>query len=163
MASYATFQDVEARAGRYASIFHVAGKQPDEDTVEALLENVSAELDAAIAARGHSVPVTGAAASALVDTTAYGALGRALASVQSGDKALDELKAYAQKMWTAALEAIAKGTHAAIAVLDASGGGASAGDFWSDEPEYGRPEQVEAEARTLTTSTAPSFAKGQSL
>src|SRR3990172_1026631 len=164
MAAYARLAEVEEGAGGYASLFSVAGKQADEDTVESLLADVSAELDAAIAARGHATPVSDAGAkAALVDTTAYGALARALASVPSGDKGLDDLKAYAQALWSKALDAVAKGTHAALALLEAGGGGATAGDLWSEEPGFGTPEQVKAEAQTLTASLAPAFAKGQPL
>lgn len=162
--AYAAFSDVEARAGRYASVFSVAGKQPDEETIETLLVNVSAELDAAIAARGHPVPVTDdAAEAALVDTTAYGVLARALASIPSGDDSLDDLREYAQSLWTAALAGIAKGTHVVILLLEAGGGGASAGDFWAENPDFGTDAQIASEARSLTSSLAPGFAKGQSL
>ncbi|HLE98970.1 MAG TPA: hypothetical protein VI540_03660 [Gaiellaceae bacterium] len=163
MASYATFADVEARAGRYAPLFSVAGKQPDETTIEKLLVDVEAEINAAIAARGISTPVTDAAAkAALLDVTAYGALARALIGVP-GDDGLEELQKYAQAVWLAALAAIAKGTFPAVAALESAGAGASAGDFWEENPDYGTPEQVQAEALTLTPSLAPGFAKGQSL
>lgn len=161
MAAYATFTDVEARAGRYAPLFSVAGKQPDQPTVTGLLANTAAEIDGAIKARGFD-PVTmdAAAKAALLDLNAYGALSRALASVPSGDKGLDDLKAYAQKLWTAGMEAIAKGSHAAIALLEASGGGASAGSFWGDEPGY---DPWGAEETDLSDSLAPSLRKGQAL
>lgn len=163
MPAYATFADVETRAGRYAGLFTVAGKQPDEESVNDLLENVSDELAAALGARGHDPnALTTAEKAALVDTTAYGALARALASVPGDDK-LKELRAYAERMWTASLTGIAKGTHAVIALLEAGASGASAGSFWDEEPGYGRPEQVEAEANELTASTAPAFSKGMAL
>jgi hypothetical protein len=160
VASYATFEDVTTRAGRYGSLFSVAGKQPDEETVEDLLENVSGELAAAITARGHDAEnLSAAAKAALVDTAAYGALARALAGVPGDDK-LNELKAYATALWTAGLNAIAKGTHAVIALLESGGGGASAGSFWEDEPSY---DPRSAEEAALPDSVAPTFVKGQAL
>jgi hypothetical protein len=160
VASYATFEDVTTRAGRYGSLFSVAGKEPDEETIEDLLTNVSDELAAAISARGHDAAnLSATEKAALVDVTAYGALARALAGVP-GDSGLDELKAYATALWTTGLAGIATGTHALIALLESGGGGASAGSFWEDEPGYD-PEGAEETA--LSDSLAPTFAKGQSL
>lgn len=176
MASYAAFSDVEARAGRYGSLFSVAGKQPDEETIESILTDLSAELDAAISGRGFDPATMSAAAkAALLDTAAYGALSRTLASVPSGDKGLDELKLYARKLWGAAMGdpssntaagqrgSIASGTHPVIALLGWTEAGPTAGNFWDDNPGFGTNEQIEAEARTLTASLAPGFAKGQTL
>jgi hypothetical protein len=159
VASYATFDDVLARAGRFGGIFSVAGKQPDEETIETLLEQVSGDLNAGIAALGHTIPVTGTAAGALIDTAAYGALARALASVP-GDDDQDALQAFADRMWLAALAAISGRTHGVILLLEAGAGGASAGSFWEDEPSYDPDVAPETD---LIPSLAPAFHKGQTL
>lgn len=161
--AFATFTDVEARAGRYAPLFQVAGKQPDQDTVNALLVDVSAELTGALVARGFDAPYDSAATAALVDVAAYGALARALASVPAGDRSLDELKAYATQVWAAGLAAVAAGVHPAVAVLEGAGGGASAGSFWGDEPEYGQAGVVVPSAEDVGEPLAPGFWKGQTL
>ena len=158
MASYATFADVETRAGRFKEVFSVAGKFPDEEAVESLLENVSAEIDAAIAGRGHTpADLTTAQKASIVDVTAYAALARALAGVP-GDE-IQELREYAEGVWASGLAAISAGTHVLIAVLESSGG-ASAGSFWDAEPEY--DPWVGAEA-ALSDSLAPGFRKGMAL
>lgn len=163
MAGYATFEDVRARAGRYAGLFDVAGKQPDQTTLEALLVDVSGELDAAIKTRGHDVPVTDATVkSALVDVTAYGALARALAGVP-GDDGLEELRDYAQAVWNTAVTAIGRGTLLAITLLESGAGGTSAGDLWSDEPAYDPAADDLAIAEQSRGSLGPGFQKGQTL
>jgi hypothetical protein len=163
VAGYAAFANVAARAGRYAPLFDVAGKQPDETTIEGLLIDVDAELDAAIGARGLTVPVTDAVAkAALLDVAAYGALARALAGVP-GDDDLTALRDYAQTVWLASLTAISKGAFPAIAVLELAGGGATAGDFWTENPDFGSDAQIRSEAATTNASLAPAFAKGQTL
>ncbi len=158
MAAYATFKDVETRAGRFKSLFSVAGKEPDEESIETLLENVSAELDSAITARGHDPAALSAPQkAAIVDVTAYGALARALASVPGDD--VQELREYAEGVWRIAYAALMGGTHVLIVSLE-SGSGGSAGSFWEAEPEY---DPDSAEELALSDSLSPGFAKGMSL
>lgn len=158
MAVYATFADVETRAGRFAPLFTVAGKQPDEASVTGLLADVSGELAAAITSRGHDAAALSVSQlAALVDLTAYGALARALAAVP-GDE-VQELREYASSVWLAGLASVLDGSHVLIEVLESTGG-SSAGSFWDDEPEYDPRSVTELD---VPVSVAPAFAKGQTL
>ena len=173
--AYATFQQVSARAGRFAAIFAVAGKRPDQADVQAFLDECAAEIDAALASRGFTVPATGASASALVDLNAYGALARALASITGPE--VEDLRAFARKMWGAALGdpravtreailgSIRSGAHPVVALLEGMQGTTSptAGNFWDDEPEYGSLTSRSNEAASLSPGHAPVFAKAQTL
>lgn len=176
--AYAAFADVQARAGRFGTIFTVSGKRPNQTDVEAFLDDCSAEIDAALASRGFGTPVTGAAAAALVDLAAYGALGRGLAGYPE-DAVLKNLAAKAERIWVAALgdststqrEAILGsiriGSHPVVALLEGESGSSapSASCFWEDEPEYGSEASAQAELARLRLepADAPVFAKLQSL
>lgn len=173
----ATFTDVETRAGRYAPVFSQVGKHPDQADIEALLADLETEVNAAIESHGVDPAAldTGAKA-ALRDLIAYGALARALESVPGRE--LDELRSYARSVWAAAMGdptassreglagSIRLGTYPVIADIEAGQAGvsaSSAGDFWSENPDFGSPAQVQSELRTLQPSLAPTFAKHQSL
>jgi hypothetical protein len=176
--AYATAAEVLARLGRYDGLIAPVNspKHPNEDDVAAILVDVSAEVDLALSASGWDPATLDATAKAgLKDLASYGAISRILAGVPS-DKDLDKLADYAGKVWMSALgdpaatekTAIAgslrAGSHPVIAALEAGraggGAGANAGDFWSDEPDYGTIGQIESELGTLTPSTAPWFRKG---
>jgi hypothetical protein len=161
--AYASFADVQARAGRFAPALSVAGKQPSQADVEEMLSSCAAEIDAAISAAGiDPAGLSQAAKDALRDLNAYGATARALAAADLGAEATD-LVTYAQRIWADGIAAIIARRHPALVMVEATGG-ATAGSFWGDEPTYGRPETMEAERLALRgTSLAPVFEKGQSL
>jgi len=178
--AYATLTDVQARAGRFAgAIAAGGGARPNETDVTTLLADLAAQVDVALSARGYDPAALDATVKlALKDVVAYGALARAFTGIADSGDELEELVAYANKVWGAALGdpesktaggqkgSIASGTHPAIAALEAGragAGGQSAGDFWSDEPTFGSEAQVEAERLTLTAELAPVFSKSQSL
>lgn len=163
MAAYATFDDVAARAGRFAGVFSIAGKRPDQADVEMLLDNVAAEIDAAVRARGFDPATMDAnVRAAFLDLNAYGALARALRAATTGDEA-DKLITAAEELFAAGLLAIAEGSFSAILQLEAGAGGAggaTAGDLWGDEPSYGSAASVVSEANQLSdTNLAPAFSR----
>lgn len=163
--AYAAFPDVEARAGRFAGVFTIAGKHPDQSDIEAYLDELSAQVDAAIEARGYDPAlIDQRAQDALRDLVAYGALARGLRGV-SGDRELDQLRDYAQKVWGQAMGdpasnttagqqgSIAAGSHPVIVNLEAGAGGVagtSAGSYWDDRP-----------APTEDVELAPTFTRAQ--
>lgn len=178
MPGYATFADVQARAGRFQAVFTVAGKKPDQADIEAILADLDDQVDLALRARGYNPDTIDAEVkNSLADVVAYGALARALAAVPSSTDELAELRKYAMKVWGLAMGdptansdparrgAIANGTFPAIAALEAGakGGGQTAGSFWGDEPDYGTDAQINAEANALTEETAPYFQRGMPL
>lgn len=165
--AYASFDDVISRAGRFAGVFQVDGKHPDQTDIEAFLDDTAELVDAAISAAGFTPSaMTSDAKAALVDLNAYGALVRALSAANMGSQAA-ALLAEASSVWDLAMGAdgsIAAGTHPVIALLQAGGGGPSAGDLWSDDPTYGSELGLLAEADQLAdTNLAPSFRRGQTL
>ncbi len=176
--SYAEFSDVAVRAGRWQSLFAVDGKHPNVADVEQLLADCAAEVDTAVQARGFTPgTLDPSILAAFRDIVAFGALARAVAAIPDSPKELETLRAYAMAVWAGAMGdpaaagegarrgSISTGTFPAIAALEAgaAGGGAGPGIFQADEPDYGSPEQVEAEAASLTLSLAPAFGKGQAL
>lgn len=161
--AYADFADVQARAGRFAPIFEVSGKRPDQADVEQLIVDCAAEIDAAITAAGFSPSsLDSAGKAALRDVNAYGALARGLIAADPGAEA-DDLLARALQVWDAGMLALKDGSFSSLAVL-ISTGGPGAGDFWTEEPSYGTPAQLEGEAAALAeTNLAPAFSKNQRL
>lgn len=159
--AYADFADVQARAGRFAPIFEVTGKRPDESDVSHLLADCASEIDAAISSAGFSPSSLSAEVKgALRDLNAYGALARALVAADPGPEA-DDLIERARKVWGHAMGdptsntvfgqrgSIVEGTFPGLAALKATGG-PSAGSFW---------DSVEVEDADL----APRFARSQTL
>lgn len=177
MPGYAEFADVQARAGRFASAFEVAGQHPNVADVEQLLDDVGSEIDIALRARGYSPTALDTTVKrALADVAAYGALARALRGVQGEE--LDDLRKYAQAVWGGAMGdptsnstagrrgSISLGTFPAIAALEAGeagAGGQTAGSFWDDEPAFGTRAQVAAELAATPAELAPTWAKSQPL
>jgi hypothetical protein len=167
VASYATFDDVNTRLGRFVGLFSVTGKHPDQTDIEALLDDAAADIDSAISARGFDpATISDEAKAGLVDLNAYGALARALPSANLGPQGA-ALLAVAQSVWDLAMGAkgsIAAGTFPVIALLEAEGGGPAAGDLWSDDPSYGSQAGLESENLQLRdTNLAPAFRRRQSL
>lgn len=179
MPAYAAFTDVQARAGRFSGALTVAGQRPNQADVEAILADLSAQVDVAIQARGYDPAGLDATVKlAFRDMVAFGAIARAFSGFPDPAEELEKLVSYASRVWGTAMGdptskstsaqkgSIATGSHPAIAALEAGKGGAggqSAGSLWEDEPDYGSTAQVEAERLTLTAELAPTFAKSQSL
>ncbi len=156
--SYASYSDVVARAGRYGGMFDVPGKHPTEADIEGFLGDCAAIIDAALSGRGlNPATVPASVQAALLDLNAYGALARALPAAGVGSEAEDEL-AFAQQQWTEGLKQLADGSFPALAALANTGSAPTAGDFWADNPGYGRPEQMQGELCELAgTSLGPEF------
>lgn len=183
--AYADVADVQARLGRFAPILAASGAQqhPNEDDAAAMLDDVTAEIDSAIEARGFDpASLDERAQTALKDLAAFGAIARLLAGVPADDD-LSKLHEYARRVWAAAMgdptatqESAVRGSfrtgaHPVIADLEAGraggGAGASAGDLWSEEPEAGTVVAVDAEAAQVAACAVgpgqvPQFFKGMS-
>ena len=140
--AYADLASLLARAGRIAPAWD-NDTDPDLADLERLLDDVAAEIDAELAARGIGVPATGAAAQALLGMNADGALVLALEAtfpeakggVVSGMAILEG----ARGRYQYAVDSIRNGTHSVIRLLE-SGSAATAGasSFWETESEtYG--------------------------
>lgn len=169
---YATTDDVLARAGRVGGTFSVAGRRPNLEDVAQLLDDVAAEINVEIRARGFDPAGLDAnTAAALRDINAYGALARALAGVDPSDRPdnLDALIKRAEKVWSSDPSSDRRGDALAqvLAVLSAGAGGAavtvSAGSLWTDEPDYGSVAQQRSEGLELAdTNLGPGFRRGMS-
>jgi hypothetical protein len=167
---YATTDDVLARAGRVGGTFTVAGRRPNLEDVAQLVDDVAAEIDVEIRARGFDpAALDDATAAALRDINAYGALARALAGVDPSDRPdnLDALIKRAEKVWSSDPGSDKRGDALAqvLAVLAAGAGGeavaVSAGSLWDDEPDYGTPLQQRQETLELGyTNLGPGFRRG---
>lgn len=170
---YATFDDVQARLGRFQGVFEITGKHPDQTDIEALLDEVAADIDAALRSRGFDpAGLNASTKAALLDLNAYGVLARALPSTNLGPQAAD-LLTVARSVWELAMGAsgsIASGTHPAVAELEAGAGGEvgpSAGEFWADEPTYASTLASRVLASTGQAldvdALEPQFRRGQTL
>jgi hypothetical protein len=144
--AYATSQDVLARAGRLRAAAGNSGS-PNDGEIGRFLDDVSAQLDAAIGALGLTVPVTDPRASAaLRGIVADGALVLWLDATfpsSSSDEAADRLRASAERRYNTALAALGdpatlRTTLPAIALLLQQLGSdeSTATDFWTSEPNY---------------------------
>ena len=172
MSSFATRDDVLARAGRLGGAFSVAGKRPTLTDLDAFAAAASEEVAEAIRGAGFDPTTLDTdATQALADLAAYGALGRALRGLGDASPQVQELLAHAELVWSSAMGAkgtIADGSFPVIRALaaGAAGGGpvASGGSFWGDEPGYGTPDMVAAENDALHGgNTGPGFRKEQKL
>jgi len=161
--AYANLSAVTARAGALARAW-TAESAPSFSDIEGFLDDVAAEIDALVAARGLTPPLAGsAAANALRGVNADGALVLALEATypetsgpSSAAKTLDD----ARRRYEQAVEALTTGTHPAVAVLEASADAPSATSFWQQEPGYGQQTPTTDD---LNPYTAPAFARGQPL
>lgn len=140
MAAYADLAAVKARAGVLANSWSAA-TTPSNTDISGFLDDVAAEIDALLTARGYTPPVAGsAAAKALKGINADGALVLALEATfpegsgpSSAGKPLDEARARYENAYDALLD----GSLPALALLASSGAAPSASNFFSNEPEYG--------------------------
>lgn len=172
--AYCSSDDVLLRAGRFAPAFSVSGARPNATDITTVIDDVAADIDAAI--RGHGFDPTAidsSVADALEDLNAWAALARVLPQANLGRQAA-ELLATAQAIADLAFGtaqhpggSLAAGSHPAIAQLMAGLGGETpilGGDFWSDEPDYGTVQSL-ADQRVADNAgnMAPRFTRGQSL
>lgn len=173
--AYADLAAVKARAGALSRAW-TANSTPSNADITTFLDDVAAELDAYLTARGLAPPAPGsAAANALRNVNAYGALVMALeatypegAGPASASKEIDD----ARKQYDKAVEAIIAGKHPAVGLLEATTASApSASSLWSKEPGYGLPLGVPTQpaqypgqpVEDLNPFLAPQIGRGQSL
>lgn len=133
---YAALSDVQARAGGVRDAWTSASK-PSTEEIEGFLVDTAGMIDAAVAARGLSVPVVDAgAAAALRGLNADGALVLALEATPGS--APTSMLEGARERWRLGLASLLDGTHPAVAALESgqTAAGLSAGSLWTDEPEY---------------------------
>ena len=157
---YAEITDVDARLGKLKDALQ-ADSQPSRGDAERLLEQVSDELDAYIGAAGHDVPVTadspGAKAlTGLVADTVAAQILVGLFPNNEGPAAASALRDFLEKRTAAAWKLIMDGKHPAVLVIEAEGGGTSADDFWTAEPNYGMTGWVDP---NTNPGLAPAFAR----
>jgi hypothetical protein len=175
--AYAARDDVLLRAGRFAGVFQVAGKRPNEADLDELLDDVSAVIDAEIRSRGYDPATLDAdLTAALKDVTAWAVLLRSLPQANPGEDA-EELLERADAIVTAAgfpslSRSGATDVFAALDALEAGEGGggpgSSAGSFWdevSDEETVPSVRVVNGELvlETFSSSEEPLWKRGQSL
>src|SRR2546425_643783 len=99
--AYANTDDVLARAGRVQGIFTVAGKRPNLADLDKFLDDTTAEIDAAVRARGFDpASFETATSEAFRDLNAYGALARGLSAIPNAPA---DLLAEARSVWEAAM------------------------------------------------------------
>lgn len=165
--AYATRGDVLARAGRFAGVFQVAGKRPDEADLDLYLEQVSDVIDLEIRARGYDPALISVdAKTSLADVAAWATLVRALPSASPGDDEIDGLVDRGIQILDAAGFPSLAGAGSAniFATLEAleageagGGPGTSAGSLWDELDEIFLPDDLD------TVSIPPTFRRGQSL
>lgn len=176
---YAVRDDVIARVGRVAGYFTVAGNRPNLADIDAFLDELSTDVDEAIRGMGFDpAAIDTNAQKALLDLVAWGAAARAVRGMGDRSPEVLQILVEADVVWTAAMGdpssrqadaiqgSIRRGDHPVIRALQAgqAGGGEviSAGVFWEEEPNYGRPEALLQEWYALYgTNLAPGFSKGQ--
>lgn len=137
--AYAELGDVLARAGRLRTAWDET-TDPSTSEIESFLEQTAGELDAAIGARGYTVPVTDpVAARALIGVNADRALLLAIRATWPGGRGGDSVRDLLDDVRgrvSAYDAALASGNLAALLYLSASGSAAQDGgasDFWSRE------------------------------
>lgn len=188
MATYASHDDVLARAGRFAGVFQVADRRPNIEDLDGFLDTVSAAIDAAVRAHGYDPTLlTDELVEMLRDVAAWAVLIRALPSASPGDNAVDALVERGRAIVTASgfrtlADAQGGNIFTAIGALEtleagAGGGGAgtSAGSFWDELPDdwatgrLGRRGDVTLVNGALPDddldglAAAPQWRRGQSL
>lgn len=140
---YADVHAVTGRAGAVGGYF-TDSSDPDLADLERFLVQTAGELDAALGARGLSVPVTDATALSILEGwNADGALAIALPAAYPGKgsrpDSVSELIEQVTARWEKALSSIEDGSARLVRYLEAQAGpgGATASALWIDEPDYG--------------------------
>lgn len=145
--TYATQDDVLARAGRLQGVYSVAGKRPNLGDVDAMLDQVSAEIDVQISAAGYDPSLlTAELQDSLRNVAAWAVVVRTLPEASPGDNAVDAIVERGQAILNASgfpsLGTGATNVMESIGALNAlqagaggGGPGSSAGSFWDDVSE----------------------------
>lgn len=159
---YAAVAHLKARAGYLAEAW---GEQTDVSDADLaiFIQDVAAEIDAAIVGLGVDIPASGStSAKALVGLNADGALLLALDATfpaGEGPAAATELQRSVRERYNVAMKRLLDGDHPATTVVTSGATGSpSASDFWSNEPDYGRPE---VEPVNPNPALDPAVARGQ--
>jgi hypothetical protein len=147
--AYAEVAHMRARAGYLADAW-TEESRPSTTDLSVFLEDVAAELNAAIGGLGLDVPDAGSpAALALRGMNADGALLLALDATfpaGEGPEAATALQAAIRARYDAAWALLREGKLAAVAAISADDPEALfATDFWTENPDYGQ------EPRGVTT------------
>jgi hypothetical protein len=169
VASYADVEAVQARAGVLSTAW-TATSSPSLTDIAGFLDDIAAEIDAALGGRSLTAPAAGSvAANALKNGNALGALVLALQATfpegsgpASASKQIDSARAE----YEALMAAIMDGTHPAVRLLEAGAASARATTFWHNEPQYGLfpyDPRLDPLAPDANPNTAPTVARGQSL
>jgi hypothetical protein len=183
---YASVEDVYARAGRFAGLFQVAGKHPDQTDLATELGVITDSIDVEIRAHGYDPALLDAdLVSSLRDVAAWAAIVRLLPGASPGDDATETLVTRGQSILNASgFPALGEGTNViaqmgAIAALETGTGGggpgSSAGSFWDGLPEESIFTRLRRGDEIVLTNGAipdseftaadagPQFRRGQSL
>lgn len=138
--AYAETTHVRASAGKVSSYWR-EDTRPNDADLETFLVDGDALVDAALGARGVSVPVDSSLAGALRPVVTDYALVRAIDATFPGGAPSDEvaaLRAGADARWNAWLTSVADGSNSIVDVLVTGPGAPLATSFWQEEPDYGR-------------------------
>jgi hypothetical protein len=141
--AYAELADLRARAGKVGVAWDLDTLPGDPD-LDRLLDMAASEIDALLAARGYTVPLTDVTAQeALRSLNTAGALLKALGATMPADTTaadVRELRRDARTEWNDGLKALATGEAGVVAYLESlAGSPPGASDFWDENPEYGQP------------------------
>jgi hypothetical protein len=148
VAAYAETYDAMARMGRLS---RGIGEQNTVTpaNLERFLEDASAGVDSALAARGLTTPVTDAVALASLraPVAIKGALEalRALFPAADGPAAATELIRSLEKDWDAFVAGVAAGTAPVVVIIE-DVVGLDAANFWGEEPTYGLVQPIPEDA-----------------
>jgi hypothetical protein len=167
--AYAALGDVQARAGALSGAW-TANSKPSTGDITTFLDDVAAEIDAALAGRGLAITDPASpAGKALKNVNALGALVLALQATypegsgpSSASKAIDD----ARGEFDGLMASIMDGTHPAVRSLEAGTATTRATSFWEQEPYYGEfpfDPRLDPLSPDANPNTAPAFARGQSL
>lgn len=150
--AYSDLAAVKARAGALSNAWTNVSK-PSETDIAGFLDDVAAEIDALLEARGLTPPAPGsAAANALRGINADGALLLALEATYpegSGPSSAGKILDTVRSRYEDAVSALVEGKLAAIALLEAGSAAPSASNFFSNEPEYGTVTPARPEDRNV--------------
>lgn len=165
--AYASITDVQARAGALAA-WNTSSK-PSLGQIAGFIDDVAADIDAALAGRGLSISDDDSvAARALKSVNALGALVLALqATYPEGSGPSSAPVAATKAEFEALMGSIVDGTHPAIAALEAGDVQHRAASFWENEPLYGLfptdPNFLSPYSPDSNPSTRPTVTRGTSL
>jgi hypothetical protein len=162
---YADRSAVVGRAGFIGAAWH-DNSTPSLSTIDGFLHDVSLQIDGAIAGGGYETPVTnpdaaGALRSLCADCALVLTLEAHLPGGEGHAQASDLIES-ARRRCEAGMLALGTRQHPAIVILDTAGGGTEAGDFWTDNPDYGRWPEGDAvdPLRPRDPNLDPEYVKG---